>query len=121
VNTVGRSGPGEVPQWMSHAATCLNEAVSPELQRRCRTATSELSPQRSSGEAVAERDVRSRCSARRTHMIVRANVVQKNGQLAEIPPEIFDRLFSNLPVVSLSLKQVFYHVGDPLKYVYFVE
>jgi CRP-like cAMP-binding protein len=32
-----------------------------------------------------------------------------------------DRSFSDLPVVSLSLKQVLYEVGDPLEYVYFVE
>jgi len=50
-----------------------------------------------------------------------ATAVQKNWLLAEIPHEIFDRSFSDLSVVSLSLKQILYQTGDPLGYVYFVE
>lgn len=50
-----------------------------------------------------------------------ASAVQKNRLLIEVPQEIFDRSFSELPVASLSLKQVLYEVGDPLEYVYFVE
>jgi CRP-like cAMP-binding protein len=50
-----------------------------------------------------------------------ANAFHKNRLLEQIPQEIFDRSFSDLPVVSLYLKQVLYRVGDPLEYVYFVE
>ena len=53
--------------------------------------------------------------------MLQANAVQKNHLLAEIPQEIFDRSFSDLPVVPLCLKQILYQVGDPLEYVYFVE
>jgi CRP-like cAMP-binding protein len=54
-------------------------------------------------------------------MMLQTNALQKNRLLAQIPQEIFDRSFSDLPVVSLYLKQVLYEVGDPLEYVYFVE
>ena len=54
-------------------------------------------------------------------MMLPANTVQKNRLLAEMPEEIYDRSFSNLPVVSLFPKQVLYEVGDPLEYIYFVE
>jgi CRP-like cAMP-binding protein len=54
-------------------------------------------------------------------MMPQASAVQKNRLLIEVPQEIFDRSFSELPVASLSLKQVLYEVGDPLEYVYFVE
>lgn len=53
--------------------------------------------------------------------MLQANAAEKNRLLGEIPQEIFKQYFSDLPTVSLYLKQILYQVGDPLEYVYFIE
>lgn len=53
--------------------------------------------------------------------MLQANAAEKNRLLGEIPQEVFKQYFSDLPTVSLYLKQILYQVGDPLEYVYFIE
>jgi hypothetical protein len=44
---------------------------------------------------------------------------RQNHLLASLPAEIQGRLFPHLELMSLSLGQVLYGSGEPLRYIYF--
>ena len=48
-------------------------------------------------------------------------ITTKNRVLAGLPREASERFFSDLPPVSLSLRQVLHEVGAPFEDVYFIE
>ena len=48
-------------------------------------------------------------------------ITGKNRLLAALPQEDLQCYFSELHLVSLSLRQVLYEAGAPLEYVYFIE
>ena len=45
----------------------------------------------------------------------------RNGILAALPPEDFDRFSPALQPIFLSLRQVIHDVSSPIEHVYFVE
>lgn len=47
--------------------------------------------------------------------------IQRNRILAALPKADFDEFFTDLDPVSLTLKEILYTVGAPLKHVYFIE
>jgi CRP-like cAMP-binding protein len=72
------------------------------------------------GITAAERVLRSRSKAVGAHMPPQTNI-QKNRLLTALPPEDFQRFFSELCPVPLKSRQIVYETGGPMEYIYFIQ